>query len=88
MTGGTMTVTEVRRALALMNPGRVNDLPTPMRSGTRVAIPFHDIGSEEDLVAYGTLRGSYGTGVDATALVELDNTLQVKDIPWSMLRRT
>lgn len=84
---GYKTMAEVRKALASMNPGRVNDLPTPMRKGTKVAIPFHDIGSEEDLIAYGTLRGSYGTGDDATALVELDKTLQVKDIPWSMLRR-
>ncbi len=76
-----MTTAEVSLALAKLMPGRGNELPTPMRSGTRVAIPFGDD------VAYGHLRGSYGTGEDATALVELDATLKIVDVPWSMLRR-
>ncbi len=76
-----MSPQEVVVELAKRFPGRFNDLPTPMRKGTRVAIPFGDE------VAYGTLRGSYGTGSDATSLVVLDGTGAVVDVPWSMMRR-
>ncbi len=76
-----MTTTEVALALEKLMPGRVNELPTPLRSGTRVAIPF------DDETAYGTCLGSYGTGSDAEALVTLDTTKDVVSVPWSMLRR-
>lgn len=83
----TPTPTEITKALAAKMSGRFNELPTPMRKGTRVAIHMWDIGSEETVIAYGTLRGSYGTGADATSLVVLDTTETVVDVPWSMLRR-
>jgi len=79
--GSKMTVQEVADALAARMPGRWNDLPTPMKKGTRVAIPT------KEFTAYGTLRGSYGTEDDATALVELDGTGQVVDVPWAWLAK-
>ena len=74
-----MNTREVARALAARMPGRRNDLPTPLRKGTRVSVTIHGV------TATGVVRGSYGTGTDASAFVELDGTGVVVDIPWAFL---
>ncbi len=72
----------IARQLATRMPGRINELPTPMRSGTRVSVTVKGV------TGLGTVRGSYSTGSkygEAASMVELDQDAGRFDIPWAFL---
>ena len=71
-------VHDVARRLAEAMPGRRNDLPTPVRQGTRCTI------TNGGITATGTIQSSW-TAPDPISRVELDGTGQLVEVPWSML---
>ncbi len=75
-----MTVDEVAAALAAMPGQRRNDLPTPVKQGTRCTITAGGI------TAIGTIRFSY-TAPEPIAVVTLDGTGQTVEVPWALLGR-
>ena len=78
--GDKAKIHDVATRLAAAVPGRQNDLPTPVKKGTRCSITAGDI------TATGTVRYSY-TAPDPIARVELDGTGQQVDVPWALLGR-
>lgn len=74
-----MTPKEVARHLAAVIPGRQNDLPTPMRKGTRCSITVGEI------TANGTVVRCYGSADDTRAVIELDGTAQEVDVSWNLI---
>lgn len=73
-----MTVEEVAAALASMPGQRRNDLPTPVKSGTRCSVTVGGV------TATGTIRFSY-TAPEPIAVVRLDGTGRVVEVPWALL---
>ncbi len=75
-----MTPKEVARHLAAVTPGRQNDLPTPMRKGTRCSITVGEI------TAYGTIVHCYGAATEESrAVVQLDGTGKKVDVSWNLI---
>ena len=70
---------QVARHLAAVTPGRQNDLPTPMRKGTRCSITVGEI------TAHGTVIRCYGSADDSRAVVRLDGTGQEVDVSWNLI---
>ena len=75
-----MTVDQVAAALADLPGQRRNDLPTPVKQGTRCTITAGGV------TATGTVRFSY-TAPEPIAVVRLDGTGQLVEVPWSTLGR-
>lgn len=71
---------EIARRLAAAMPGRRNDLPTPVKKGTRCSITAGGI------TATGTIRCSY-TAPEPIAFVSLDGTGDTAEVPWALLGR-
>ncbi len=61
--------------------GRQNDLPTPMRKGTRCSITVGEI------TALGTVVRCYGSADDSRAVIRLDGTGQEVDVSWNLIGR-
>ncbi len=75
-----MTPKQVARHLAAVTPGRQNDLPTPMRKGTRCSVTVGEI------TAYGTIVRCYGSPDNARAVVQLDGDGAVEvDVSWNLI---
>ena len=74
-----MTPKQVARHLAAVTAGRQNDLPTPMRKGTRCSVTVGEI------TAYGTIVRCYGSPDNARAVVQLDGTEQEIDVSWNLI---
>ena len=74
-----MTPKQVARHLAAVTPGRQNDLPTPMRRGTRCSITVGEI------TAYGSIVRCYGSADDSRAVVQLDGSGQEVDVSWDLI---
>ncbi len=74
-----MTPKEVARHLAAVTPGRQNDLPTPMRKGTRCSVTVGEI------TAFGSIVRCYGSEDDSRAVVELDGSGQEVDVSWNLI---
>jgi hypothetical protein len=74
----TSKAREIARRLEAAMPGRRNDLPTPVKKGTRCSITAGGI------TATGTIRCSY-TAPEPIAFVTLDGTGDTVDVPWNLL---
>ena len=77
-----MTVAEVAAALAASTFGqRRNDLPTPVKKGTRCSVTFGGV------TANGTVRFSYGGDPETIAMVRLDGSGELVEVSWGILGR-
>ena len=74
-----MTPKQVARHLAAVTAGRHNDLPTPMRKGTRCSVTVGEI------TAFGSIVRCYGSEDDSRAVVELDGSGQEVDVSWNLI---
>ncbi len=73
---------EVFAALAARTFGqRRNDLPTPVKKGTRCSVTVGGV------TATGTVRFSYGGDPEPIAMVRLDGTGQLIEASWNILGR-
>ncbi len=73
---------EIARRLAEAMPGRQNDMPTPVKKGTRCTVTYRGV------TATGTIRFSY-TAPEPIARVQLDGNETtegpVVEVPWNLL---